>query len=134
VSNEVFSIQLAVRDYECDIQGIVNNAVYQNYLEHARHEFLKQAGVDFAEYAKKGIHLVVVRAELDYKSPLKSGDTFIVDLKLERESKVRFAFYQNVLRIADNRVMVKGKIIGTALNQRGRPEIPAALNRIIEDR
>ncbi len=134
MSNEVFSIQLAVRDYECDIQGIVNNAVYQNYLEHARHEFLKQAGVDFAEYAKKGIHLVVVRAELDYKSPLKSGDTFIVDLKLERESKVRFAFYQNVLRIADNRVMVKGKIIGTALNQRGRPEIPAALNRIIEDR
>ncbi len=75
-----------------------------------------------------------MRAELDYKSPLKSGDTFIVDLKLERESKVRFAFYQNVLRTADNRVMVKGKIIGTALNQRGRPEIPDALNRIIEDR
>ncbi len=133
MTSTVFSIELAVRDYECDIQGIVNNAIYQNYLEHARHEYLKQAGIDFAEYAKNGIHLVVVRAELDYKLPLKSGDRFIVDLKLERESKIKFAFYQNILRTSDQRIMVKGKIIGTALNQRGRPEIPEALNKIIQE-
>ena len=29
----VFEVVMTVRDYECDIQGIVNNAVYQNYLE-----------------------------------------------------------------------------------------------------
>lgn len=32
----VFRIDLKVRDYECDLQGIVNNGVYFNYLEHAR--------------------------------------------------------------------------------------------------
>ncbi|MBU2223338.1 MAG: acyl-CoA thioesterase, partial [Gammaproteobacteria bacterium] len=31
----VFSVDFKVRDYECDMQGIVNNAVYFNYLEHA---------------------------------------------------------------------------------------------------
>ena len=30
-----FSLSLKVRDNECDVQGIVNNAIYQHYLEHA---------------------------------------------------------------------------------------------------
>ena len=47
-----FRLDFKVRDYECDIQGIVNNGVYQNYLEHARHEYLLASGVDFAELAK----------------------------------------------------------------------------------
>lgn len=42
-----------------------DNGVYQSYLEHVRHEYLKDIGIDFAEYARNGINLVVVRAELD---------------------------------------------------------------------
>ncbi len=131
MSEDTYSLEMDVRDYECDIQGIVNNAVYQNYLEHARHEYLKQVGIDFAELASKGINLVVVRAELDYKQPLISGDKFRVDLKMERESKIKFAFHQDIIRQSDDKIMVKGKIIGTALNPRGRPEIPEELNKLL---
>lgn len=55
MSDYTFTLEMDVRDYECDIQGIVNNAVYQNYLEHARHEYLKEVGIDFAELAKMGL-------------------------------------------------------------------------------
>lgn len=115
---------MSVRDYECDIQGVVNNSVYQNYLEHTRHEYLKAIGIDFKEYADKGLNLTVIRAELDYKHPLTSGDKFIVTLKLQKESKVRFAFYQDILLLPDRKLVIKGKIIGVALNARGRPYIP----------
>lgn len=131
MSDYAFSLEMGVRDYECDIQSIVNNAVYQNYLEHARHEYLKQVGIDFAELARNGINLVVVRAELDYKLPLMSGDKFLVGLNLQRESKIRFAFHQDIIRLVDKKLMVKGKIIGTALNSKGRPAIPEELNKLL---
>ncbi|MEI8033567.1 MAG: acyl-CoA thioesterase [Chlorobiaceae bacterium] len=126
-----FTLEMSVRDYECDMQGIVNNSVYQNYLEHVRHEYLKGVGIDFSDYTRRGINLVVVRAELDYKYPLVSGDRFKVGLNLRRESPLKFAFYQDIFRLGDCKPVVKAKIIGTALNQRGRPEIPAELDSLM---
>ncbi|MFC3531851.1 acyl-CoA thioesterase [Vogesella facilis] len=121
----VFAVEFKVRDYECDMQGIVNNGVYFNYLEHARHEFLLAKGIDFAELARQHINLVVVRSELDYKASLTSGDQFVVTVAFEAVSKVRFGFRQQVIRLADQKVVLEGLIIGTAINERGRPAIPA---------
>lgn len=127
-----FIHEMSVRDYECDIQGIVNNGVYQNYLEHVRHLYLKSVGLDFAEYARKGINLVVVRAELDYRHPLTSGDRFLVGLNLVRESRLRFAFHQDIVRLPDERPVLNAKVIGTALNARGRPALPAELDALLQ--
>jgi acyl-CoA thioester hydrolase len=119
--SELFQIELKVRDYECDLQGIVNNSVYQNYLEHARHEFLKAHRVDFAALTARGIFLVVLRAELDYKQSLRPGDEFTVSVRLEREGRIRWAFVQEIRRKSDDTLMLKGRIIGASLNERGRP-------------
>lgn len=129
-----FTLDMEVRDYECDMQGIVNNSVYQNYLEHARHVYLKTVGIDFKEFTERGINLVVVRAELDYKSPLQSGDRFAVGLTMVRESPLKFAFHQEILRLPDMKLAIKAKITGTALNGRGRPEIPAELEALMQAR
>lgn len=128
-----FALEMAVRDYECDIQGVVNNGVYMNYLEHARHEYLKHIGIDFADYAKQGINLMVIRAELDYKFPLESGDKFVVKLNLVRESRVRFAFQQDIYRLPDEKLILNARIIGTAVNAKGRPEIPEQLSSFFSD-
>jgi len=125
-----YKLELKVRDYECDIQGVVNNSVYQNYLEHARHEFLLESGLDFAEFAKKGINLVVVRVELDYKLSLQSGDKFWIGLNMRQASKVRFEFLQDIYRASDNKLVLAGKIIGTSINERGRPFVPEELKEI----
>lgn len=126
-----FTHQMSVRDYECDIQGIVNNGVYMNYLEHVRHLFLKHVGLDFADYAQRGINLVVVRAELDYKHSLTSGDSFLVGLDFVRVSRLRFAFDQQILRLPDRRKVMDARIIGTAIDQRGRPTLPPELNALL---
>jgi acyl-CoA thioester hydrolase len=126
-----FTVELAVRDYECDLQGVVNNAVYQNYLEHARHEYLKSVGIDFAGLAARGINLVVTRAEIDYKWSLTSGDRFVVAVRPERLSPVRFGFRQEIHLLPDRKVVVKALITGTALNAKGRPQIPRELEEAL---
>jgi acyl-CoA thioester hydrolase len=127
-----FRIDFQVRDYECDMQGVVNNAVYQNYLEHARHEFLKKLGLDFAELTRQKINLVVVRSELDYKASLRSGDSFWVGTRLERVSPLRFAFLQDILRSPEDTLVLQGRVIGTALNERGRPKMPQKIAELME--
>lgn len=119
-----FRLEFKVRDYECDIEGIVNNAVYMNYLEHARHEFLLSLGIDFAFLAKNGVALIVTRAEIDYKTPLRSGDTFWVGVNIERESKLRVTFVQDIFRSSDNKCAVKARITGSGVNDKGRPAVP----------
>jgi len=121
-----FKLEMQVRDYECDIQGIVNNSVYQNYLEHCRHKFLNKAGLDFAQLHNEGIDAVVIRAELDYKFPLRPGDDFVVQLRMAKQGSLRIIFHQEVIRKADEKLMVKAKITAV-LTKNGRPISPDIL-------
>lgn len=128
-SEKVFDLELKVRDYECDMDHVVNNAVYLNYLEHARHEVLFGLGIKFGELSRQGISLVVTRIEADFKGSLKSGDTFFVRTSLNRKGHIRFQFRQNIYRLPDRRLMLDAVVTGTALNHQGRPEFPLEIDR-----
>ena len=131
--SEQYRLAFKVRDYECDLQGIVNNSVYQNYLEHTRHEYLLSREISFSDLAKRGINLVVTRIELDYKCPLRSGDEFFVSLNMQRTSRIRGMFEQNIYRAADQRLILKGQVHWAAMNAQGRPFFPTELEGLLED-
>ncbi|MDR0962777.1 MAG: acyl-CoA thioesterase [Mediterranea sp.] len=105
----IFELTLKVRDYECDLQGIVNNANYQHYLEHTRHEFLASIGVSFAELHKQGVDPVVARINMAFKTPLKSGDEFVSKLYLKKEG-IKYVFYQDIFRRHDHKMVVKASV------------------------
>lgn len=115
-----FVLEMQVRDYECDIQGIVNNAVYQNYLEHCRHKFLNHVGLDFAQLHADGIDAVVIRAELDYKFPLRPGDNFTVGINMAKQGKLRIIFNQQIIRQEDKKLMLNARITAV-LTKNNRP-------------
>lgn len=105
----IYELTLKVRDYECDLQGIVNNANYQHYLEHTRHEFLASIGVSFAGLHEQGVDPVVARINISFKTPLKSGDEFISKLYLKKEG-IKYVFYQDIFRKNDSKVVVKAAV------------------------
>ena len=82
--------------------------------------------------AKRGINLVVIRSELDYKLPLISGDEFYVQLNMEQVSPLRFCFNQEIRRKIDDKLSVNAKIFGTAINEKGRPQMPEEIKLLLE--
>jgi acyl-CoA thioester hydrolase len=117
------SVEFAVRDYECDIQGVVNNANYLHYLEHARHEFLISRGISFVQLHDEGIELIVTKVEIEYKYPLRSLDRFVVKTNLQREGNIRLVFLQDIYKLTDVKLVVRARITGAA-TKNGKPVYP----------
>ncbi len=104
-----FELEMKVRDYECDLQGIVNNANYQHYTEHTRHEFLRSEGVSFADLHNRGIDAVVARLTMAFKTPLRSGDSFSSRLRLTKEG-IKYVFHQDIFRLPDNKPVLRATV------------------------
>ena len=109
MENYIYKLEMKVRDYECDIQGVVNNANYQHYLEYARHEFLEHIGGSFSLMHNKGFDLMVSKITLEYKRPLRGGDRFVVCINARRKG-AKLIFQQDIYNLADGALSLKGEV------------------------
>lgn len=128
-----YELELKVRDYECDLQGIVNNSVYQNYLEHTRHEFLLENNVSFSDLHDQGIDAVVARVQISYKNSLRPKDTFVSKLYVQKDG-VKYVFHQAIFRKSDDVLCIKAKIESVVTRNgkllKGLPEFDALVSQI----
>ena len=115
----IFTLEIAVRDYELDSEGIVNNAIYLHYLEHTRHAFVKQEGIPFGSLTSDGLIPVVRRMEIDYHTPLRTGDVMLSRLWIERKG-ARFIFYQDIFRKVDGMKVVGAVVTIVCMEKDGR--------------
>ncbi len=91
----IYELEIPVRDYELDSEGVVNNAIYLHYLEYTRHCFCEKVGYSFKQMRDDGIIPMLNRIEADYKRPMCSGETVVSKLWLEMQG-VRFVFHQDL--------------------------------------
>ncbi len=109
MENYIYRLEMKVRDYECDIQGVVNNANYQHYLEYARHEFLEYIGGSFSQMHDEGFDMMVSKITLEYKRPLRGGDKFVVCINAQRKG-AKLVFVQDIYNLADDALVLKGEV------------------------
>ena len=100
---------IKVRDYECDAQGIVNNANYLHYLEITRHDFCEVAGFTFRQMHESGLDPVVRKIEIEYISSMTLGETMISKLRMERHG-ARFIFVQDIFNAETGAPVVKALV------------------------
>ena len=112
----LFTIEMETRDYECDIQGIVNNANYQHYLEATRHKWLQQEGYSFQQWHEEGLDVVVNEITLRYKVPLHGQEVFLSCLNVRRDG-LRFVFEQDIYRKSDMKLCVSATVSTVSMFQ-----------------
>ena len=105
----LFTTEMETRDYECDIQGIVNNANYQHYLEATRHKWLQQEGFSFRKWHEEGLDVVVNEITMRFKTPLHGQEAFLSCLNVKRDG-ARFIFEQDIYRKSDMKLCVSATV------------------------
>ena len=99
-------IRIYYEDTDCG--GVVYYANYLKFFERARTHYLEERGLSVAGLRDQGTQFVVVHAELDYRSPVRYGDTLVIDTTLADASQASFTFAHVLRERTSGRIVVEG--------------------------
>jgi acyl-CoA thioester hydrolase len=122
------SCTLTVRSYECDSYGHVNNAVYLNYLEYARHEYLKDINLPLGDLRAAGYAMWVVEVTIRFKRPALIDDGLRILTKPLKRSRVTGVLGQRILRGGEE--LAEAEVRWVCVDGQGRPApLPQSFER-----
>lgn len=111
-------IQIRVRYAETDRMGLLHHANYLVYFEQARTELLRTRGEAYKSLEDQGYFLVIVKAEVRYKSPAHYDDVLTVRTTVTRTSPVRLEHRYEVVR--DGKLLAEGATTLACVDRSGK--------------
>ena len=93
--------------FDTDCGGVVHNIAYLRFIEVARTLLAQRLGLGLSEMAQTHKYPVVVRTEIDYRSPAKLADELSVDGWLDRVDRARFWCAFQIVRPRDRTVIAE---------------------------
>ncbi len=118
------SCELKVRSYELDAYGHVNHAVFLNYFEQARVEYLEQKNMSFGSLREEGYIFIIVRAEVDYIKPLSVGDRIVIEGEITDVGNSSITIEQEIVEQSGGELVSRGKFVAVFVDRETGKPIP----------
>ncbi|PUZ76918.1 hypothetical protein GQ55_1G328600 [Panicum hallii var. hallii] len=115
-----FPVEMTVRDCELDHYGVVNNAVYADYIEKAREEVASSLGISRCSIASTGNAMAVSDLKLNYLAPLKRGARFVVMVRVEIKG-ARMLVEHFIETLPERKLVLEATATVVCLNKHYRP-------------
>lgn len=115
-----YSCEHVVRSYECDSYGHVNNAIYLNFLEYGRMEYLHQIGFAYKDLVADGYYLYITHIDIHYKASAFLDDHLFIDVEPIQKRAVSGTFRQTV-RKADDTICAQADVTWASVTTEGKP-------------
>jgi thioesterase-3 len=112
-------LPIIVRSTEIDPLGHVNNAVYQQWFEWGRFEWVRAAKLDLTALQRDGIALVVVHVSLDYRRESRMDDALVIETVLDKVGGRSLTYRQRVVH-GDGGVACDGTVILASFDVKAR--------------
>lgn len=103
-------IEIKIYYEDTDSGGVVYYANYLRYMERGRTEYLAERGISVKNFMDQGTLFVVTRAEVDYKSSVRYGDTIVLETSVAEKTGATLLFQHRITDKATGRVVVEGRI------------------------
>lgn len=87
-----FNFPVRVHPQHTDYSGVAWHGAYVAWMEAARVEYLRSAGISFEELVSAGCNLPVIDLSVHYHQPVAMGENVIVRTKLAQPEKLRLNF------------------------------------------
>jgi acyl-CoA thioester hydrolase len=113
-------VEIRVYYEDTDCGGVVYYANFLKYFERARTEYLETRGYSVAGLMEQGVVFVVVRAEVEYCSPGRYGDTLVIDTNVCDVTRAALTFSHVVREKVSGRLVVTGSARLAATNGQGK--------------
>jgi acyl-CoA thioester hydrolase len=125
--------EIRVRYADTDHFGVVYYARYLNWLEAGRTEILRDNGISYSEYEKKGIYAPVVKLDVEYQNPAKYDDIIIIETKIEKIGNSSVEFHYIIYRQEGMLPLASAKTINVFITKdRKTIRVPEEIRRILE--
>ncbi|NLD98798.1 MAG: YbgC/FadM family acyl-CoA thioesterase [Fibrobacter sp.] len=111
-------MEIRVYYEDTDCGNVVYYANYLKYMERSRTEYLRDRGIDLAEYQRNGITFVVVEAHVKYRSPAQYNDLLTVESSVVEMTSATVMFTTNITR--RGQLLVKGDVKLACLTSSGK--------------
>jgi acyl-CoA thioester hydrolase len=100
--------EITVRYAETDCMGVVHHATYPIWFEIARTDYIKYAGMSYADMEKAGVMLPVTGISCRYRIPAKYDDNLVITAKITRLTPARIEFSYSVTKKGESAVLAEG--------------------------